>query len=271
MPVHSERWTVGTPCRVVLTPADAHKAQTFYHGLFGWDYDAPSEQHGPYVTARLNGDVVATLQPAFGTNAPAPKWTTYLAADDAASIASRITALGGSTLVPATKVGFDGIMALVADPGGAVFGLWQAEGLIGVERYNEPGTLFWNEARVRDYDAGKRFYAEIFDYRFTDIGGEGVELSMYTLGDTAHNVGGIGPVAALGKNVPPHWRTCFFVADVPAACTKAKELGGNVLTEPWSVLEATMAHLIGPGGETFLIGWRPDVHDYARARARPST
>jgi predicted enzyme related to lactoylglutathione lyase len=271
MPVNRERWTEGTPSRVVLTPADIDKAQTFYQGLFGWEYDKPSEQHGPYVTARLNGDVVAALEPALGNDSPAPRWVTYIAADDAATVTSRITALGGSILVPPTKIASDGSMAVVADPGGAVFGLWQAEGLIGVERYNEPGALFWNEARVRDYDAGRTFYADVFNYRFTDIGGEGVELSMYTLGETAHNVGGIGPVAALGENVPPHWRTCFFVADVDAACVKAKELGGDVLAEPWPVLEATMAHLVAPGGETFLVGWRPDVHDYARASARLSS
>ncbi len=39
-------------------------------------------------------------------------------------------------------------MAVVQDPTGAFFSIWQAKGSIGAEIVNEPGTLCWNELRL---------------------------------------------------------------------------------------------------------------------------
>jgi hypothetical protein len=44
-------------------------------------------------------------------------------------------------------------------PTGGLFGLWQSGGHTGVDLYNEPGSLTWNEAMVGDYQAGMDFYA----------------------------------------------------------------------------------------------------------------
>ena len=97
-------------------------------------------EFGGYATARLNGDAVAGIGPAQGEDAPPSAWTTYLAADDAEATAGKITAAGGQVLMPAMTIGSFGTMAVVTDPTGGVFGLWQSGDHKGVDLYNEPGS-----------------------------------------------------------------------------------------------------------------------------------
>jgi uncharacterized protein len=56
---------------------------------------------------------------------------------------------GGQLFVDPFEVMDVGRMAVAADPGGAVLGIWQARAHIGVGLANEPGTLCWNENHTR--------------------------------------------------------------------------------------------------------------------------
>ena len=57
-----------------------------------------------------------------------------------------------------------GRMAVAADPGGAVFGVWQARMHTGIGVANEPGSLTWNENMSRNFDGNKAFYQAVFGY-----------------------------------------------------------------------------------------------------------
>ncbi len=254
MPIKKEAWAEGTPAWVDLMASDFEGSKAFYAGLFGWQYDEGGPEFGGYATARLNGAAVAGIGPAQGGDAPPSAWTTYLAADDAEATADRIAAAGGQVMMPAMTVGSYGTMAVVADSTGGVFGLWQSGDHQGVELYNEPGGLTWNEAMVGDYRAGMDFYAAVFGYTYTDIG-QGMDYSTIEL--DGKPVAGIGSAALAGEGVPPHWRTYFAVADAAATCAKAAELGGHVVAEPWETTFGTMAAIGGPDGEMFCINQAP--------------
>jgi predicted enzyme related to lactoylglutathione lyase len=69
-----------------------------------------------------------------------------------------------------------GRMPVIADPTGAVLGLWQPRGHQGAELAGEPGALCWNELQTHDPNGAQRFYAGLF--------GWGAETRPHSLGGT---------------------------------------------------------------------------------------
>lgn len=263
MPVKQDAWAEGTPAWVDLMASDFEAAKNFYGSLFGWEFSESGEEFGYYSVATLEGEAVAGIGPApsFGgdSGSPPPAWTTYLAVDDVEAAAAKVRDAGGTVFAPPMAVGDFGAMALAVDPTGAFFGLWQSGSHTGVNRYNEPGALTWNEAMVGDYQAGKDFYANVFGYTYTEIGGEGMAYSTVEL--DGRTVGGIGTAAMVGEGVPPHWRTYFAVADIDATIAKVTELGGRVVAEPFDTPFGKMAAVSGVGGEVFLLNETPSSAD----------
>jgi uncharacterized protein len=71
---------------------------------------------------------------------PAPAWRTYIWVDSADDTAAKATDAGGSVVMAP----FDSLdvcrMAVVADPVGALFGVWQPGAHKGAQLVNEPGA-----------------------------------------------------------------------------------------------------------------------------------
>jgi predicted enzyme related to lactoylglutathione lyase len=254
MPVRNEPWPPGAPCWVDCQVDDVPAARTFYAALFGWEIqDAPPEAGG-YLMALLGGQPVAGIGPKPPNAGPMPSvWTTYLATDDADATAGAVAVAGGSVLIPPFDVLDIGRMAVAADNGGAVFGLWQAKAHQGVGRYNEAGTLVWSELHTRDYQGARGFYAGVFGYTYEDLG-DTDEFRYATFrpagGETA---GGIHHDLNLSEGVPNYWLPWFAVDDVDAAAAKARELGSQVLFQPMDSPYGRMSIFAGAQGEVFAV------------------
>jgi predicted enzyme related to lactoylglutathione lyase len=115
----------GVPCWVDTWQEDADTAATFYAGVFGWDVEkgTPPGADRRYYMCRLGGRQVA----AIGSPPPAgmaPAWTTYVWVDDADAVAASAVMAGGSLLAEPFGSLDGGRVAIVADPSGAVFGVW---------------------------------------------------------------------------------------------------------------------------------------------------
>ena len=54
-----------------------------------------------------------------------PAWVSYVAVEDADAAAARVRQLGGTVCAEPWEVGEAGRMAVVIDPAGAAFALWQ--------------------------------------------------------------------------------------------------------------------------------------------------
>jgi len=102
-----------------------------------------------------------------------------------------------------------------------------------------PGTFSWADLVTSDADAAKAFYTAIFGWEYDDLPvGEGQVYSMCKRDGKV--VGALG-----GGDQPPHWNTYVSVADVDASTAKAKELGGNVIAEPFDVMDAGRMSVVG--------------------------
>lgn len=95
-----------------------------------------------------------------------------------------------------------------------------------------PGTFSWAELVTSDADAAKAFYTTLFGWSYNDVPiGESQIYSMAVRDGKT--------VAALfAGDRPPHWGCYFSVASVEESTAKAKELGANVMAEPFDVMDA---------------------------------
>lgn len=245
-------WPPGTPCWVDLAVDDLDRAFDFYSTLLGWEIQRGGPEVGGYSLAQVGGRPVAGIGPKMGGTETPTAWTTYFASEDADRTAADITAAGGTVLMGPMDVMDLGRMIVAADPGGGVFGVWQAGVHTGMQAANEPGAVSWNENLSRAYEANRDFYAAVFGYKYGDIEGAGIRYATLDLDERP--VGGIGELPAEAPaEIPAHWMTYFSVPDTDAAVAQVGELGGTVAQEPWDTPYGRMAAVLDNQGAAFSL------------------
>jgi predicted enzyme related to lactoylglutathione lyase len=252
MTTRDEPWPEGTPAWVDLMVPDRQVARTFYQDVLGWEYtpESPAEV-GYYSQALVDGRTVAGVGQLPGANNPS-SWMTYLAVDAVDPVVQRATEAGATVVTPAGDIGDAGRMAVLLDPTGATFGLWQSGRHTGFQVANEPGTVTWNEMLSRDFDAAKRFYGTVFGYSFGDMSTAAFQYA--TLDLDGRPVGGIGTIAAdAPAGLTSHWMTYFAVADADQVVARALDIGGRVLSQPTDTPFGRMAVIAGPSGEVMSL------------------
>ncbi|GAA4482228.1 VOC family protein [Rhodococcus olei] len=256
MPTRSS-YPEGVPCWVDLSAADPSAAKTFYTRLLGWEFeDMPNPGGGIYSMARLHGHYVGAVggQPP-GTPEDTPShWNTYLAADDVTAVTARVAGAGGQVLMGPDDVGESGRMAFVADPTGAVVGLWEAGQHIGATLEKETGTLVWSELITPDPAAALAFYRDVIGMTHTEAPmPDGTYTLLHAGGE---DIGGC--TTPRMPQVPTHWHVYFATDDADASAEIATTAGGSVMAEPFDVPGAgRIAVIADPTGGVFSV-IRPD-------------
>ena len=139
-------YIAGVPCWVDTSQPDPDAAAAFYRDLFGWEFEdaMPAGSEGRYLIARLRGGDVAAVSSQPEGAPPQATWNTYIWVDDADEAAAKAREAGGSVLSEPFEVMDAGRMAVLADPEGAAFSVWQARAHRGARIVNEPGSLNFN-------------------------------------------------------------------------------------------------------------------------------
>ena len=117
----------GNFCHIQFSSTDAEKTKQFFTEIFGWTFqDIPGfETYAMFQTpGGLGGGVDV------GPSAEAPGATgpiIHIEVDDIDATLARIQEMGGSTIVPKTKISDDfGDFALFLDNVGNRFGIWSS-------------------------------------------------------------------------------------------------------------------------------------------------
>jgi uncharacterized protein len=225
----------GRPAWVDLATGEVEATIAFYGELFGWTFESPVNTDNPYLLALLDRDPVAGVSITPAGVRSATEWTPYFSVADANEVAVHIATAGGLMSMRPISVGTDegcwGKMAVVADPVGATFGLWQAGNYPGSRRTNEPGATCWFELVSVDAPRVRRFYNSIFGWKLEQIGDHaGFDYTTALLG--SRPVAGIMAAPTGSSEVTPMWLVYFAVADVDAAAALVRRLGGQVLSDP---------------------------------------
>ena len=259
MPTRDTPFSAGTPCWVDLMSSDAAASTAFYTALFGWEADAPAAEFGNYVNFTSGGHRVAGLVPADPGSGAIHAWSTYFSTDDAEATAAVAADAGAQLLFPPAKVADLGSMAVLLDPAGAAFGLWQPGTHTGFGRYAEPGSVAWIEHHSKDYAASRTFYPAVFGWQL-DVLSDTDEFRYCTAkvpGETDPVAGLMDSASFLPEQVPSHWAVYFNVADADASSARLIQLGGTVVRPAEDTPFGRIADVSDPHGGSFRLHQAP--------------
>jgi len=252
---HIDHHPNGSFCWIELATTDQKSAKNFYGSLFGWTaQDSPMGPDQFYTMFLLEGRHAAaaySLMPDLRAQGVPPHWMLYIQVENADQTAAKAQQLGGTVVAPAFDVMEFGRMAVLHDPAGAHFSIWQPKTHRGTGIAHVPGTLCWADLSTPDPKAGAEFYSKLLGWQIMhDEKGTG----YLHIKNGEHFIGGIPPTTHRPPGIPPHWLSYFWVDDVDASTAKAIQLGGSVCLEPTTLEDVgRLAVIADPQGAAFAI------------------
>ena len=245
----------GTFCWPELYTRDQAGAKAFYTRLFGWGIrEFPLGPDAVYTIFTLNGQDAAAC---YG-NAPeafkqdvAERWMSYAAVDSADHAADAVRAAGGTVVKEPFDIPSTGRMALLRDPLGAAFLIWEDKGKPGIGIAREPGALQWTELLTSDTERSAAFYAAVFGWqrRFFPSDDDPA-YHLFASGEAM--AGGMTPIVPEMGATDPVWVMYFNVASAETAVREARRLGAAIVKEPETIEGVgTYAFIADPAGARF--------------------
>ncbi|WP_232830400.1 VOC family protein [Oceanicella sp. SM1341] len=218
-----------------LMTSDLPAAATFYTGVLGWDIRDAGMPDFDYRLASSAGGMRAGLMgtPSEAQGMP-PFWSGYVGVTDVEEMSDRLKAAGGAVHRPATDIPGVGRFAVVADPQGAIFCLFQpndgTDGSGPPAPEDEAGTVGWQELYAEDMPAVTGFYETLFGWRLDTLMDMG-EMGGYQIFLQKDDVPG-GMMTRPAAVPRPCWQYYFRVSALDAAAARITEGGGTVLMGP---------------------------------------
>lgn len=211
---------------------DTKSAIEFYSELFGWKIIETSSSGNAmdYIIFTLNNKPVAAIYELMPEQKQAnlpPYWGSYIEVENIEEVLQKAEQLGAKIINKATEVSNEGKFAVVSDPEGAVFCLWQSRDYKGSAYKYQHGSLCWNELGARNPSAHEHFYNNLFGWTSkTTIMGMG-PYTVYSIGETA--TAGMYQMSEEMKEIPPHWLVYFEIENMDKAMEFITAKGGEIL------------------------------------------
>jgi predicted enzyme related to lactoylglutathione lyase len=232
-----------------LATTDPDAAKGFYASLCGWEgEDLPIPEGGVYTMLLRDGKRVAALAEAQEGQPPA--WTSYVTVAGADAAAAAAEENGGILALEPFDVMDAGRMALIQDPTGAFFAVWEPRESIGAELVNGPGALTINQLNTSDPERAQEFYTGVFGWRFEFI--EGGDMPYWGIYNGDRLNAGMMPLPP-DQGMPSHWLVYFGSENVDEDASRVGELGGTVLVPPMSVPGGRILVAQDPQGAAFAL------------------
>jgi predicted enzyme related to lactoylglutathione lyase len=250
----------GSFCWFELGTSDQPSAVTFYRSLFGWDIEespmGPGEIYTMFKQRGLDVGAAYTLRKEQQAQGVPPHWMIYVSVTDVDDAAGRAADLGGTVIVQPFDVFDFGRMAVIQDPTGATFSLWQPLRHQGAGVWAEPGAACWGDLSTPDQARAGEFYSRLFGWRMVT----GKDLIDAQPGDYFHilngreMIGGIAGPQQRDPNAPPHWLVYFEAESCRDATDRAKSLGATAFVENLDIGNEGWVSIFGdPQGAAFGI------------------
>src|SRR5919106_4575153 len=163
----------GVPCWVETWHDDPEPAIRFYSGVLGWEAEntLPPDADGTFHICRLRGRDAAGIGSPIPEGAPpTPVWTTFIQVDSADQTAEKVNGAGGSVIAEPFESLEGGRLAIVADPAGATFAVWEQAEHKGAQVINEPGAWAMSGLETTDPEGAKAFYGDVFGWESEAFG-----------------------------------------------------------------------------------------------------
>ena len=241
----------GSPTWVDLWTPDVKGSRAFYADLLGWEAAEPSAEFGGYFLFLRDDIPVAGGMGPVGDEPAQASWKPYFATDDITKTVETAQAAGATVTAPVLPIADLGVQAVLTDPAGARFGLWQAGTFPGFTVLNEPGAPSWFELHTPRYDDVLEFYGSVLGWE-TDVVMDGPEMRyrIVSAADRDGHVAGVLDTSGAGTS---RWHVYWEVADVDATARAATSLGAALERQPEDTPYGRLASLVDPAGAPFRL------------------
>jgi predicted enzyme related to lactoylglutathione lyase len=211
----------------LVTP-DANAAHAFYGKTIGWK-PQPWDEDASYVMfAASRGPIGATV----AGNGSAPHWLPYIGTGDIEATVELAKRKGGSVVKDVATLSSGSRHAVLQDPYGAKFGVYESAEDYGKITPPQPGEHSWHELISTDHEGAFDFYSALFGWENQvehDMGPMGKYL-IYGAGSVP-----FGGMMTLKSGPGPNWLSYVHVKDVNQTAKKVKSAGGRVINGPMEV------------------------------------
>jgi predicted enzyme related to lactoylglutathione lyase len=208
----------------VETPEQHHDLRAFLSALFDWTWNLGGPEMGYYSIALHDEAPVYGLGQNEGARGVA---TTYFSTSSIDSAVAQAVELGANVTMPVMPVMELGTMALLVDPTGALFGLWQPGTFAGFGVAYEPNAPGWFDHVSNDPDAASDFYTGLTGHQVSSP-----DASMKILQN------GEQWFASISHSAPsevPQWKPIYVVDSLERIRETVPRHGGAIVIDEMPV------------------------------------
>jgi uncharacterized protein len=254
---------LGAPIWVDTNSTDLETDLAFYTDLFGWRPLRFGEEFADYTDLFIGdpdagGKAVGGIMPnssEFLGDIPS-RWTVHFHAADCEAATAQAEKLGGEVLVPAARVGDNLVYSIMADPAGAVFGIFQPlHDEMSIQAFGVPGAPMWFEYGAERLAGPVEYYRELFDWELNTPPETGAGEPLAWAGLRARGAddefGGSHIADEVDRGYGARWAVSFLVDSAGEAADRATGLGGSVVKPPFDVTGYRAAEIASPTGAVF--------------------
>ncbi len=103
------------------------------------------------------------------------------------------------------------------------------------EKLKKHGAISWSELLTSDVAGAKKFYGELFGWKFEDMPMENMDYTVVSINDD--EVAGIMPFPPDTPPMPPNWGLYITVDNVDELAEKATGYGAKIIMPPKDIPE----------------------------------
>src|ERR1035437_4690656 len=158
-----ESYAPGSFCWAELATTDLAAAKQFYGEMFGWTaVDMPMPE-GVYTLFQFAGNDAAGV---YAARPGGPvHWGVHFSVASADETAARVAPGGGKVIAGPFDAHDVGRMAVIQDPQGAVFSVWQAKRSIGATHGGPLGQVMGPGPGTTEHAGAAGFYTRLFGWK----------------------------------------------------------------------------------------------------------
>ncbi|MEM6997346.1 MAG: VOC family protein [Patescibacteria group bacterium] len=228
-----------------LSALDLKKARSFYKSVFGWTlhkdtsaFDAISDEDdqfginkSSYYGAFAGSDAIAGIfdMPPFFRKIKMPSfWMSYLSVNDIQGVVDRARKIKGVVIEVEPSPFYKGQIALIRDPAGAGFTVYEGPEFSRRGDGSKPGHVVWNELIVDSVKKVKPFYEKVFGFKLErDTSYKTVRYKV--LNPAGEEIAGIEEVDQDLRGDKVYWVPFFSVESLDAFSEKVNSSGGQMI------------------------------------------
>lgn len=234
---------------MVESPEQHHELRAFLSALFDWTWEVGTPEMGYYALALHNGAPVFGLGQNDGSRG---ETTTYFATSTIDDAIKKAVTLGATVTTRATQVMELGTMAVLVDPTGATYGLWQPGTFNGFGVMYEPNAPGWFDQTSDDPKAAAAFYAGVTGHTVNE---PEADMRILQNGDQW-----FASLSHSQAGVPPRWMPIFVVDSLKRIHEVVPRHGGAILIDEMPVPGSAICVFSEPVNGTLMTVMAAEDH-----------